>query len=161
VWFGLLDDFVIGPHVLSNRLMGEACLDFFINTLPQLLEEVTLRLRQSMWYMHDGAPAHFGIQVSNHLNDPYPGRWIGRGSPVAWPARSPDLNPLDIFHLGTPQDLRVRDLLFKQKQTSCSQPGCMRRHPTYTWHLRTHQTVNAEVVHVVFTDGGRHIKQLL
>ena len=24
----------------------------------------------------------------------FPGRWIGRGGPVPWPARSPDLNPL-------------------------------------------------------------------
>ncbi|KOC59408.1 hypothetical protein WH47_11037, partial [Habropoda laboriosa] len=27
-------------------------------------------------------------------------RWIGRGGPVAWPPRSPDLNPLDYFLWG-------------------------------------------------------------
>ncbi|GBN74260.1 hypothetical protein AVEN_73201-1 [Araneus ventricosus] len=27
-------------------------------------------------------------------------RWIGRGGPVAWPPRSPDLNPLDFFFWG-------------------------------------------------------------
>ena len=27
----------------------------------------------------------------------YPGHWIGRGGPVAWPPRSPDLTPLDFF----------------------------------------------------------------
>ena len=30
----------------------------------------------------------------------YPGRWIGRGRPVAWPPRSPDLTPLDFFLWG-------------------------------------------------------------
>jgi hypothetical protein len=50
--------------------------------------------------MHGGVPAHFSIQLCSHLNDAYPGRWIGRGSPVAWPARSPDLNPLDFFVWG-------------------------------------------------------------
>ena len=27
-------------------------------------------------------------------------RWIGRGGPVPWPPRSPDLNPLDFFLWG-------------------------------------------------------------
>ena len=27
-------------------------------------------------------------------------KWIGRGGPVAWPARSPDLNRLDSFFWG-------------------------------------------------------------
>jgi hypothetical protein len=27
----------------------------------------------------------------------YPHRWIGRGGPVAWPPRSPDLTPVDFF----------------------------------------------------------------
>ncbi|GBN71799.1 hypothetical protein AVEN_202372-1 [Araneus ventricosus] len=39
--------------------------------------------------MHDGAPAHFLIAVHNHLNATYPGRWIGRWGPVAWPLCSP------------------------------------------------------------------------
>ncbi|GBO16290.1 hypothetical protein AVEN_146960-1 [Araneus ventricosus] len=30
----------------------------------------------------------------------YPARWIGHGGPVAWPPRSPDLNPLDFFFWG-------------------------------------------------------------
>jgi hypothetical protein len=77
--------------------MGEAYLDFLVNTLPHLLEEVPLRVRLSMWYMHDGAPAHFSIQVGNHLNNTYPGKWIGCGSPMAWLAWSPDLSPLDFF----------------------------------------------------------------
>jgi hypothetical protein len=31
------------------------------------------------------------------LDVKFPGRWIGRGGPIAWPPRSPDLTPLDIF----------------------------------------------------------------
>ena len=27
-------------------------------------------------------------------------QWIGRGGPVAWPPRSPDLNPLDFYFWG-------------------------------------------------------------
>jgi hypothetical protein len=47
-----------------------------------------------------GLPAHFSRVVRGYLDEHYPQRWIGRGSPVAWPPRSPDLNPLDFFLWG-------------------------------------------------------------
>jgi hypothetical protein len=41
----------------------------------------------------DGTPVHF----ANSLTVNFPGGWIGRGEPVAWPPYSPDLMPSDIF----------------------------------------------------------------
>ncbi|KZC13168.1 hypothetical protein WN55_05871, partial [Dufourea novaeangliae] len=35
------------------------------------------------------------------LNRMFPTRWIGCGSNIAWPARSPDLTSLDYFLWGT------------------------------------------------------------
>ena len=49
----------------------------------------------SRWFMHDSAPAHFHLSVRRYLNRQYGEWWIGRGGPVLWPPRSPDLNPLD------------------------------------------------------------------
>lgn len=40
------------------------------------------------------------FQVRQHLNEAYPNKWIGRGGPVSWPARSPDLTSLDFFLWG-------------------------------------------------------------
>ncbi|GBM45169.1 hypothetical protein AVEN_261519-1, partial [Araneus ventricosus] len=37
------------------------------------------------------------IDVRLHLNATYGQQWIGRGGPVLWPARSPDLTCLDYF----------------------------------------------------------------
>ncbi|EZA48673.1 hypothetical protein X777_13179, partial [Ooceraea biroi] len=34
------------------------------------------------------------------LNESFPDRWIGRGGRISWPARSPDLMPLDFFLWG-------------------------------------------------------------
>ena len=48
--------------------------------------------------MHDGAPLHFSRVARQFLNQHFANKWIGRADPVARPARSPDLNPLD-FHL--------------------------------------------------------------
>ncbi|KAJ4441713.1 hypothetical protein ANN_11571, partial [Periplaneta americana] len=41
---------------------------------------------------------HYHHQV--RLDRRFPDRWIGRGGPIAWPPRSPDLNPLDFYLWG-------------------------------------------------------------
>ncbi|KAJ4435395.1 hypothetical protein ANN_18010 [Periplaneta americana] len=60
------------------------------------------RLRPTLLILHfrNGAPLHFDRCVRNHLNATFPDCWIGRGGPVPWPPRSPDLTPLDFFLWG-------------------------------------------------------------
>ena len=70
------------------------------NTLPIELEVGSLQVRRVMWMKHYGAPSHFRITVRQYINTIFPGRWIGRGGPVAWPARSAGLNPLDFYLWG-------------------------------------------------------------
>ena len=53
-----------------------------------------------MWFQHDGAPAHNTANARRHLNEVFGNRWIGRNGPVAWPARSTDLTPLDFYLWG-------------------------------------------------------------
>lgn len=53
-----------------------------------------------MYYMHDGAPAHYSVEIRTFLDEHYNGRWIGRRGPISWPPRSPDLNPLDFYLWG-------------------------------------------------------------
>ncbi len=65
----------------------------------QFLPEVQARgLEDDLIFMQDGAPPHWGRAVRDWLNENFPGRWMGRGSPnMPWPARSPDLTPCDFF----------------------------------------------------------------
>jgi hypothetical protein len=49
------------------------------------------------------------------LDETFPGRWVGRGGPTAWPPRSPDLTPLDFcfawgFIKHVVYSTKVRDL---------------------------------------------------
>jgi hypothetical protein len=97
VWCGLINDRLIGPHIFPERLTAIVYLNFLQNILPGLLDGVNLR---GMYFQHDGAPAHFGIDVRNYLNRQFGERWIGRGGPLSWPARSPDYNPADYFLWG-------------------------------------------------------------
>ncbi|GBM34851.1 hypothetical protein AVEN_208050-1 [Araneus ventricosus] len=55
-------------------------------------------MRQTIWFQHDAA--HFSRNVRNHLDVRFGQQWIGRGGPVRWPARSPDLSCLDFFLWG-------------------------------------------------------------
>jgi len=75
-------------------------LDFLSNHLPPLLESVPLNIRENLFFQQDGAPAHNSIVVRQYLNTTFGNRWMGTYGPIAWPARSPDLTPLDFFLWG-------------------------------------------------------------
>lgn len=100
IWAGIVGDKLIGPYLLPPRLNGHIYLQFLKHVLPELLQDVPFHIKRAMWIQHDGAPAHYTLDVRQYLNQKFPNRWIGRGGPVAWPARSPDLNPLDFFLWG-------------------------------------------------------------
>lgn len=105
VWVGLLNNRIIGPYILPNRLNSPTYLVFLRDILPVLLENVPLADRMDMWFQHDGCPSHFGNNVTDFLNATYRQKWIGRGGPVPWPPRSPDLTPIDFFIWGRMKDL--------------------------------------------------------
>jgi hypothetical protein len=73
---------------------------FFATRTSTLLEDVPLASRGRMWIQHDGAPPHYGREVTTYPNRKFRGRWAGRGSPVTWPPRALDLSPLDFFVWG-------------------------------------------------------------
>ena len=51
-------------------------------------------------FHQDGASAHYSSRVRTYLDNKRPGNWIGRGGPVEWPPRWPDLTPCDYFLWG-------------------------------------------------------------
>jgi len=91
----MIDDMLIGPVILDDLMTGQNYLDFLQNELPKQLEDVPLATRIAMYFQLDGAPSHYTRHVMQHLNDTFPNRWIGRGSTINWPPRSPDLTSLD------------------------------------------------------------------
>jgi hypothetical protein len=65
--------------------------------MPDFLASVPLIIRQELHFMHDSAPPDFSLIAHRYLNQKFPGRWIGRGGPIAWPPHSPNLNSLDLY----------------------------------------------------------------
>ncbi len=93
--------------------------------LPELLQEVPLVLSRNMYFMHDGAPPHFGTQVRRFLDTAYTWQWIGRHIPIKWPPRSPDLTPC-VFFMGEYKRMvyktgkqQSRKQLIKKIQEAC------------------------------------------
>lgn len=100
VWCGILNGAIIGPYLYEGILNGQRYLNFLRNVLPGLLDDanVPLNIRQNIWFHQDGAPPHNAIIVTNYLNNTFRNSWIGTNGPIKWPARSPDLTPLDFFY---------------------------------------------------------------
>ena len=113
VWAGIMGQRVIGPYFFNGNVTGECFRSFFTRTfigssylqmlenylLPSIRDLPTIQ-RNLMWYQHDGAPPHFSLQVRQFLDTYFAGQWMGRGGPLSWPPRSPDLTPLDFFIWG-------------------------------------------------------------
>jgi hypothetical protein len=105
LWSGVLDRQLIGPFELPPRVTGEIFLNFLQNDFPDLMADVNLLVRRHMYFQCDGAPCHYSRIVRNHLDEHFPNKWIGRGGPITWPPRSPDLNPIDFFVWGHYKEL--------------------------------------------------------
>lgn len=97
VWAGLIGDHLIGPYIFPSQITGYTYLTFLQEILPELLEDVPLNIRRQIWFQHCGTSPHFTFNIREYLNKTYGDKWIGRGGPVAWPPRSPNLTPLDFF----------------------------------------------------------------
>ena len=96
VWCAMSCNRFIGPFffegdTVDGRKYLSMLQEFFI---PEVRKMNKMR---SLIFQQDGAPPHFAVDVRHFLDKTFPGRWIGRGGPIRWAPRSPDLTPLDFF----------------------------------------------------------------
>jgi hypothetical protein len=106
VWASLMHDKLIGRFFFLEKTVTKCSyLDMLeLYVLPQ----------------QDGVPPHLCHHVRNHVDREMAGKWIGRGGPIAWPPRSPELTPLDFFLWGC-----VKKFVFQVKTNDLQ-------------HLKTH-----------------------
>ena len=100
VWFGFTSKFKLEPYFFDSTVNATNYLEMLqTHVVPQLAAKRKLR---STIFMQDGAPPHFANTVKDYLTSTFsPSRVIARGCEIPWPARSPDLNPLDFWFWGT------------------------------------------------------------
>ena len=158
VWCGVLGNKLIGPFVFDNNLTGNTYEAFLRNAL---LEDIPLMIRSQMYFQLDGAPTHYTRHVRDYLNESFPNRWLGRGGPVAWLPKSPDLKPLDYYLWG-----HVKTLVYESKVES----RAALRHRIFgaAKHICNHPDIIASATHSLLmraenciAAGGGHVEQLL
>lgn len=109
VWCGFTANFIIGPYFFQQEVIGRAdpvtvtvtgnrYREMLMNmVIPQLQQRGVI---DTIIYLQDGAPPHIQNGVRQLLQQHFGNRIISRHFPVVWPARSPDLNPLDFWLWG-------------------------------------------------------------
>lgn len=117
VWMGVIDNHIIGPIFFNEPLNAELYLNFLNEQIEQFLDNLPLNDLVQLYYQQDGAPPHNARAITDYLGEKFGDRWIGTNGPVRWPARSPDLTPLDfsywayikerVYHT---QPLNIQDL---------------------------------------------------
>ena len=68
--------------------------------VPGIREVVTNDQFNNLWFQQDGCPAHNSRDVQTFLTQTFGERVISNSGPVRWPARSPDITPLDFYLWG-------------------------------------------------------------
>jgi len=92
---GIFRDRSVGPFFIENNLtaqMYEAMLQEQIITALQKIDDQNLDdiyLQQALLLCI--------VNLCQYLDEIFPDKWIRRRSHTEWPARSPNLNPLDYF----------------------------------------------------------------
>lgn len=98
VWCGIKSNMVVLLNIYEGHLNAAKyieILELLKNQLNLLPEEE----RNNIIFQQDGAPAHNSRIARAYLNENF-NAWIGTNGTIRWPARSPDLTPMDFFLWG-------------------------------------------------------------
>lgn len=71
VWAGIWSEGIIGPFFFTGTCDGQSYLTMLNDQFWPLMGDIVEE--QHIWYMHDGAPAHWSNQVRSWLDDKF---WI-------------------------------------------------------------------------------------
>lgn len=116
VWVGIYRNRILGPIIYEGNLNAVRYKELIEPYVLDIVDNTPLIIMRDLWWQQDGAPPHNGRNVTRFLNEQFPNQWIGNQGVVLWPARSPDLSPLDYFLWGylknrlfknTPNDINI------------------------------------------------------
>lgn len=84
-------------YIYNEKLTAERYIAIIREVVADILNQLP---NNDFWYQLDGAPAHSTYPVNREITALFEDRWIGPNGPWLWPARSPDLTPVDFFLWG-------------------------------------------------------------
>jgi hypothetical protein len=95
-WVGVIQGrIIIHWFDNNNSVNGDTYLDMLKTVVwPQVRGVAT---RRNLWFQQDGATVHTTIRAREWLSQKFGTRVISRLTDHPWPAKSPDLSPLDYW----------------------------------------------------------------
>ncbi|BFZ07560.1 hypothetical protein BsWGS_10599 [Bradybaena similaris] len=94
VWCAVSRRRIIGPIFFNNTINAHR---YVTEILEPFLEQLNEREIEEAWFQQDGATAHTARASLRFLEEIFSNRIISKG---IWPARSPELTPLDYYLWG-------------------------------------------------------------
>jgi len=160
VWCGIFKNRIIGPFFFHHNLSSNDYLEFLNVNISNFLDNITLDIRNKIYYQHDGAPIHSTLQVRNWLDTHFNGKWIGRFSDNPWPPRSPDLTPCDFFLWGYLKEKVYRKRPFENvAHMEETIQNCINEMPPH-FIRNTLRELNRRTIKCIEA-GGRHVENTI
>ena len=98
VWIGMNRTHISPPYFFEGNVDANSYLEMLKTHCVPFLK--SKRMHSKTFFMQDGAAPHVAIIVKDFLKKEFKGRIISRHFDFYWPARSPDLTPLDFWFWG-------------------------------------------------------------
>ena len=97
-WVGFVNGKLLPIHWFEGSVNGNQYLEVLKNKVwPSVRGTAT---RDGLWFMQDGAKPHTTNDCLEFLQEKLQNRVVSNRLEFFWPAKSPDLNPLDFFFWG-------------------------------------------------------------
>ena len=110
----LCRDWLGGPYFFPGTVTAASYCDILENFL---LPDLAAANVGNLLFMQDGAPAHTALVTRDFLVNTFGAdRLIGQHFDLQWPARSPDLNPVDFFLWGFMRDRVFANCVLHNRQ---------------------------------------------
>lgn len=93
---GIFRGRVLETHCFEDRLTGNRFNVLLNKEYIELLEDILLNQRRTMWFHLDGCSS-FSRLVHQTLEEIFAGHCVERGMDIEWPPKSPDLTVMDYF----------------------------------------------------------------
>lgn len=156
VWCGIWNCQIVGPFFFRENMNSQRYLHFLETKITDFLDGIPLADRAKIYFQQDGAPIHGTREVMGWLDQKFGQQWIGRNAPNHWPARSPDLSPLDFFLWGFLKNKVYRERPFRNVEhleqciTNCANriSELMLRNVQKEMNVRTEKCMERDGGHV-------------
>ncbi|XP_014768026.1 uncharacterized protein LOC106867617 [Octopus bimaculoides] len=94
-WCGISTLGIFEPFLFYQTVNGPVYLNLLMENVSPRIEEMFGG--EGIYFQQDGALPHYHHDVLAYIDATNPNKWIGRKGSIEFPARSPDLTPMDSF----------------------------------------------------------------